>query len=102
MSYAIEYRRSIDDPEGFWREQVGAIEWFDFPKTILDQDPNGASRWFRGGKLNSCWLALDHHVERGRGDQTALIYDSPVTGTVRKYSLSLIHISEPTRLLSIS
>ena len=80
MSYATEYRRSIDDPEGFWREQARDIEWFDFPQTILDQDPNGASRWFRGGKLNTCWLALDRHVERGRGDQTALIYDSPVTG----------------------
>lgn len=88
MTYASEYRRSIDDPEGFWREQAQAIEWFDFPPTILDHDPNGAARWFRGGKLNSCWLALDRHVDNGRGDQTALIYDSPVTGTVRKYTFS--------------
>jgi acyl-coenzyme A synthetase/AMP-(fatty) acid ligase len=88
MNYASEYRRSIDDPEGFWREKARDIAWFEFPKTILDQDPNGASRWFRGGKLNTCWLALDHHIERGRGDQTALIYDSPVTGTVRRYTFS--------------
>ena len=79
MNYASEYRRSIDDPEDFWREKARDIAWFDFPKTILDQDANGASRWFRGGKLNTCWLALDRHVERGRGDQIALIYDSPVT-----------------------
>jgi acyl-coenzyme A synthetase/AMP-(fatty) acid ligase len=88
MNYASEYRRSIDDPEGFWREKARDIAWFDFPKTILDQDANGAWRWFRGGKLNSCWLALDRHVEQGRGGQTALIYDSPVTNTVRRYSFS--------------
>ena len=88
MSYASEYRRSIDDPEDFWREKARDIEWFEFPKTILDQDSNGTSRWFRGGKLNTSWLALDRHVEQGRGNQTALIYDSPVTGTVRHYSFS--------------
>jgi acyl-coenzyme A synthetase/AMP-(fatty) acid ligase len=88
MNYASEYRRSIDDPEDFWREKARDIAWFEFPKTILDQDANGAWRWFRGGKLNTCWLALDRHVEQGRGDQTALIYDSPVTNTVRRYSFS--------------
>jgi acyl-coenzyme A synthetase/AMP-(fatty) acid ligase len=88
MNYASEYRRSIDDPEGFWREKARDIPWFEFPKTILDRDPNGAWRWFRGGKLNSCWLALDRHVEQGRGDQTALIYDSPVTNTIRRYSFT--------------
>jgi acyl-coenzyme A synthetase/AMP-(fatty) acid ligase len=88
MNYASEYRRSIDDPENFWREKARDIAWFEFPKTILDQDANGAWRWFRGGKLNTCWLALDRHVEQGRGDQTALIYDSPVTNSVRRYSFS--------------
>jgi acyl-coenzyme A synthetase/AMP-(fatty) acid ligase len=88
MNYATEYRRSIDDPEGFWREKARDIAWFEFPTTILDQDANGTSRWFRGGKLNSSWLALDHHVEQGRGEQTALIYDSPVTGTVQRYSFA--------------
>ena len=88
MNYASEYRRSIDAPEDFWREKAREIAWFEFPQTILDQDPNGAWRWFRGGKLNTCWLALDHHVEQGRGDQTALIYDSPVTGSVRRYTFS--------------
>jgi len=88
MNYTTEYRRSIDDPEGFWRQKARAIEWFDFPQTILDQDANGVWRWFRGGKLNTCWLALDRHVAMGRGDQTALIYDSPVTDTVRRYSFT--------------
>jgi acyl-coenzyme A synthetase/AMP-(fatty) acid ligase len=88
MSYAAEYRRSIDDPEGFWRQKARDIDWFEFPQTVLDQDANGAWRWFRGGRLNTCWLALDRHIERGRGDATALIYDSPVTDTVRGYSFT--------------
>ena len=88
MTYAAEYRRSIDDPVAFWREKARDIDWFEFPTTILDRDPNGASRWFRGGKLNSCWLALDRHVEQGRGEQIALIYDSPATGTVARYTFA--------------
>ena len=88
MTYAAEYRRSIDDPAAFWKEKAREIDWFEFPTTILDRDPNGASRWFRGGKLNSCWLALDRHVEQGRGEQVALIYDSPATGTVARYTFA--------------
>ena len=88
MKYATEYRRSIDAPEDFWRQKARDIDWFEFPQTILDQDANGAWRWFRGGKLNTCWLAVDRHVEQGRGAQTALIYDSPVTGTVAVTGLS--------------
>ncbi len=86
MSYAQEYQRALTDPEGFWREKAQLLPWFEFPKTILDQDPNGAWRWFRGGKMNSCWLALDRHVDAGRGEQNALIYDSPATGQIRKYT----------------
>ncbi|MCZ6855448.1 MAG: AMP-binding protein, partial [Gammaproteobacteria bacterium] len=88
MSYAQEYERSLTDPEGFWREKAELLPWFEFPETILDQDPNGAWRWFRGGKMNSCWLALDRHVEAGRGEQNALIYDSPATSQIRKYTYS--------------
>ena len=84
--YAEEYQRSLDDPEGFWADRAAEIDWFEFPTTILDQDGNGAWRWYRGGKLNTAWLALDRHVEAGRGDQTALIYDSPVTGVCAKYT----------------
>ena len=86
MSYASLYQRSLTDPEGFWRERAEEIPWLKFPPSILGQDGNGAWRWFGGGKTNACWLALDRHVEAGRGDQTALIYDSPVTGTVARYS----------------
>jgi acyl-coenzyme A synthetase/AMP-(fatty) acid ligase len=86
MSYASEFQRSLTDPEGFWRDQADALPWFEFPKTILNQDANGAWRWFDGGKMNTCWLALDRHLEAGRGEQTALIYDSPATNQVRKFS----------------
>ncbi len=86
MSYAEVYRRSIDDPEGFWRERAEELPWIEFPPTILDQDENGAWRWYRGGKTNSCWLAVDRHVDEGRGAQTALIYDSPVTNQQISYT----------------
>jgi propionyl-CoA synthetase len=86
MGYAEVYQRSLTDPQGFWAEQARNIPWIDAPETILDQDDNGVWRWFRGGKLNTCYVALDHHVDQGRGDQTALIYDSPATGQVLKYS----------------
>ena len=86
MSYAAEYERSLRDPEGFWREQALALPWLRAPTTVLDQDPSGAWRWFRGGRTNTAWLALDRHVAAGRGDRTALIYDSPVTGRILRFS----------------
>ena len=86
MSYLSEYQRSLTDPEGFWSDQAKQLPWVEFPKQILSQDDNGAWRWFAGGKTNTAWLALDRHVEAGRGDETALIYDSPVTSQVRRIS----------------
>jgi propionyl-CoA synthetase len=88
MGYAETYQHSLTDPQGFWREQAQDIPWYTAPTTILDQDANGAWRWFRGGKLNTCFVALDQHVAAGRGDTTALIYDSPATSTITKYSYS--------------
>ncbi len=86
MSYASVYQRSLTDPEGFWGEQAEALPWFEPPGKILSQDENGVWRWFAGGRTNTCYLALDRHVEAGRGDQVALIYDSPVTGQVQKFT----------------
>ncbi|MCZ6657314.1 MAG: propionyl-CoA synthetase [Gammaproteobacteria bacterium] len=86
MSYAEIYQRSLTDPEGFWRERAEELPWIEFPPTILDQDDNGAWRWYRGGKTNSCWLAVDRHVDEGRGAQTALIYDSPATDQQISYT----------------
>jgi propionyl-CoA synthetase len=86
MSYQTEYQASIADPMAFWAEKARAIPWFKAPQTILSQDANGMDRWFTDGVLNTSWIALDHHVEQGRGDQAALIYDSPVTGSKRTLS----------------
>ncbi|MCB0618664.1 MAG: AMP-binding protein, partial [Saprospiraceae bacterium] len=80
------YRQSIQDPEGFWKAQAEQISWFSFPETILSKDENDLYRWYRGGKLNTSYLALDYHVENGRGEQPALIYDSPVTNSRRSYT----------------
>lgn len=88
MSYDDLYRQAQTDPETFWGERAKEIEWYSFPERILDQDTDGAFRWFRGGTLNTCYLALDRHVAQGRGDQVALIYDSPATGQVQKFSFA--------------
>lgn len=85
-SYASDYKKSIAEPESFWSEQAEKIAWFDKPQQVLTKDENGFYRWFAGGKLNTAYLALDYHVENGRADQVAMIYDSPVTSTIRKYS----------------
>lgn len=84
--YNKAFNRSIKDPEGFWMEQAEAIDWYVRPNKALSQDENGFYRWFKGGKLNTCYLALDAHIEAGRGEDTALIYDSPVTQTAEKYT----------------
>lgn len=88
MSYIEEYKKSIDTPEAFWGEKAEAIEWFKKPQTILSKDENGIDRWFADGEMNTAYLALDYHVESGRGDQDALIYDSPVTETKQRYTYS--------------
>ena len=86
MGYKEEFQESIENPEKFWRKQAELIKWYEFPDTILSEDENGFYRWFKGGKLNTSYLLLDHHVECGRGDQTALIYDSPVTNSQCKFN----------------
>lgn len=85
-TYENEYRRSIVDPQGFWLEQAAAIEWYEFPQTALAEDENGIERWFPDGQLNSAYLALDYHCAQGRGENTALIYDSPVSGSKQTYT----------------
>lgn len=85
-TYEDEYQFAAARPEEFWRRQAHNIDWFEFPQTILHKDSNGIDRWFPDGVMNTCWLALDYHCENGRGDETALIYDSPVTGHKQRYS----------------
>jgi propionyl-CoA synthetase len=84
--YAEEFRRSLADPDGFWGEAAKAIDWYKAPTVVLDAANPPFYRWFADGVLNTCFNALDRHVRDGRGDQPALIYDSPVTGTGRTYT----------------
>lgn len=86
MSYHQEYNKSIQQPVEFWREKAQDLHWFTFPENILSQDNSGTHHWFSDGQMNTCYLALDYHIENGRGQQAALIYDSPVTETKKTYS----------------
>ncbi|MFT5610856.1 MAG: propionyl-CoA synthetase [Arenicella sp.] len=86
MTYASEYELWNLNPEAFWKDKARDLDWFKFPEKILSNDAEGLTHWFADGELNTCYLALDWHVENGRGNQTALIYDSPVTGTKTSYS----------------
>ena len=86
MNYEDSYRLSIDDPDSFWGEAAKAIEWYTPWEKVLDTSNPPFYRWFSGATLNSCYNALDRHVENGRAEQAALIYDSPVTDTQKTYS----------------
>ncbi|SHF73306.1 propionyl-CoA synthetase [Modicisalibacter ilicicola DSM 19980] len=85
-AYQSEYQQSIQHPETFWAEQARRVPWFKPPETILSYDEHGHARWYADGELNTCHVALDHHVESGRGDQPAVFWDSPVTGGRRTLS----------------
>ena len=84
--YAEAFHRSLADPEGFWGEAAKDIDWYTAPTQVLDASNPPFYRWFADGVLNTCFNALDRHVRDGRGEQAALIYDSPVTGTSRTYT----------------
>ncbi|MBS0373595.1 MAG: propionyl-CoA synthetase [Proteobacteria bacterium] len=84
--YRDEYRRSLADPQGFWAEAAGALDWERRWDQVLDATQAPLYRWFPGGRLNTCYNALDRHVAAGRGEQLALVYDSPVSGTIRRYT----------------
>ena len=81
MGYDEVYRRSRERPDEFWADAAESIDWYKPWSQVLDQSNPPFYRWFTGGTLNTCHNALDRHVSAGRGDQAALIYDSPVTGT---------------------
>ncbi|OOG22821.1 propionyl-CoA synthetase [Thioalkalivibrio denitrificans] len=81
MGYEEVYNRALRDPEGFWAEAAEAIHWDSPWEKVLDDSNAPFYRWFAGGRLNTCYNALDRHVDEGRADQPAIIYDSPVTDT---------------------
>ena len=85
-SYDEVYSRSLHDPQAFWAEAAEAVHWYKKWDKVLDRSRPPFDRWFTGGVVNTCYNALDIHVEQGRGNQPALIYDSPVTGTIKTFT----------------
>ena len=80
------YSQSINQPDIFWGKAAEDVIWNKKWDKVLDDSKKPFYRWFAGGELNTCYNAIDYHVESGRGEQAAIIYDSPVTNTVQKIS----------------
>ena len=89
-AYDAAYAQSLEHPDTFWRAAADAVEWITPPTTILDDSNPPLYRWFTGASLNTCFNALDRHVRDGRGEQPALIHDSPVTGTKQTLSYAVL------------
>src|SRR5206468_5714323 len=85
-SYDEAYAASIRRPEEFWSAAADDVHWFKRWERVLDRSGDPFFRWFVGGVTNTCYNALDVHVARGRGEQAALIYDSPLTNTIRTFT----------------
>ena len=83
MAYDEIYARWKNDPEGFWMDAAEAIDWVEKPSKALFEGNAPLYEWFSDGKVNACWNAVDRHVEAGRGEQAAIIYDSPITHSKR-------------------
>ncbi len=86
MDFKDLYQKSINKPEEFWREISNDVFWFKKPNKILNDNNPPFYKWFEDGVTNSCYNALDIHIDEGRGDKTALIYDSPITGNKAKFT----------------
>ncbi len=80
------YSRSISDPESFWGEAANDVHWFKKPERVVDRSAAVYGRWFPGGVTNTCYNAVDRHVNEGRADQAALIYDSPLANTTATFT----------------
>lgn len=88
MRYADLHKRSIADPDNFWMEQAQAIDWVTPPSKALFDENAPLYEWYSDARVNTCWNALDRHIEAGRGDQVAVIHDSPVTESVTKLTFT--------------
>jgi len=84
--YEIAYQQSIEDPNAFWAKAAEDCHWYKKWDKVLDDSNKPFYRWFSGGELNTCYNAVDYHIDNGRGEQNAIIYDSPVTDTIKKYT----------------
>ena len=80
------YKKSIENPEIFWQEASKDIFWFKEPTKILNKSNAPFYKWFEDGVTNTCYNALDIHIDQGNGKRTALIYDSPITGNKSKFT----------------
>ena len=80
------YSESIKNPEEFWRKVADDIFWFKKPSKILNKSNPPFYKWYEDGVTNTCYNALDFHIDNGRGDRTALIYDSPITSYKKKFT----------------
>jgi propionyl-CoA synthetase len=89
--YAAAYEESMKNPEKFWGDAARGIAWHRPYERVLDDSRKPFYRWFPGGELNTCYNAVDRHVESGKGGRTAVIYDSPVTGVVRRMTYGELH-----------
>ena len=83
-NYDEVFQYSVTNREEFWAEAAKGITWYKKYDKVLDSSNPPFYKWFTGGKMNTCYNAIDRHVEGGRADQVAIIYDSPVTNTLKK------------------
>src|SRR4029077_3683916 len=90
--YHEVYTRWQRDPERFWSEAAQGIDWIEPAKQVFDPDAGIYGRWFGGGVCNTCWNAVDRHVMQGRGEQPAIIYDSPLAGQKRTLTYSALQV----------
>src|SRR6202140_4380545 len=95
--YHEVYARWQRDPQGFWGEAAAPIDWYEKPKTVFDAEAGIYGRWFTDGVCNTCFNAVDRHVDAGRGDQAAIIYDSPLAGD--KQSMTYHRLLTETQVL---
>ena len=98
MGYAEVYAGWQKDPEGFWMEQAKAIDWVTPPSKALNDSTAPIYSWFADSQVNTCYNAVDRHVAAGRGDQAAIIYDSPVTDT--KATITFAELKDKVSMLA--
>ena len=96
--YHEVYAKSLRDPEGFWGEAAQAIDWIEPARKVFDPNMGVYGRWFVGGVCNTCWNAVDRHVNAGRGAQPAIIYDSPLTE--KKITITYDRLLTETQVLA--
>lgn len=99
-SYSAIYGRWRNDPEAFWRDAAGTLDWYETGETVFDPQADVYGRWFPDWKTNICHNCLDRHVASGRGDQAAIIYDSPVSGTCETWTYGSV-LAEVKALASV-